>query len=149
MILYICIRECVYICHLGTSKAILKQFIETLKALHSTIKLTVEWSREEINFLDAKVRLRLDNLKLTLQFKPTDTYYFLDQHFTTHITAGKSISYSQALRYKRICSDNEVFDQRCNDLGKWLMERSYSERILKTQVLKAISGLLEENFFLT
>ena len=35
----------------------------------------------------------------------------------------KSIFYSQAFRYNRICSDNEKFDQRCNDLEKWLMER--------------------------
>ena len=36
-----------------------------------------------------------------------------------------------------ICCDNEKFDQRCNDLEKWLMERSYSERIVRTQILKA------------
>ena len=47
------------------------------------------------------------------------------------------MSYSQALRYNRICSDNEKFDQRCNDLEKWLMERGYSERMVRTQILKA------------
>ena len=36
----------------------LKQFIETLNALHITIKFTAEWSREEINFLDVNVRLK-------------------------------------------------------------------------------------------
>ena len=29
------------------------------------------------------------------------------------------------------------FDQRCNDLEKWLMERGYSERRVSTQILKA------------
>ena len=36
----------------------LKQFIETLNALHITIKFMAEWSREEINFLDVNVRLK-------------------------------------------------------------------------------------------
>ena len=27
-----------------------------------------------------------------------------------------------------ICSDNEKFDQRCNDLEKWLMETAYTEK---------------------
>ena len=51
----------------------------------------------------------------------------------------KSIPYSQALRYSSICSDNKKFDQRCNDLEKWLMERGYSERMVRTQTLKARS----------
>ena len=33
--------------------------------------------------------------------------------------------------------DNKMFEQRWNDLGKWLMERDYSERIVRTQILKA------------
>ena len=36
----------------------LKQFIETLNACHPTIKCTVEWSKEEMNFLVVNVRLR-------------------------------------------------------------------------------------------
>ena len=43
----------------------LKQFIETLNAFHPTTKFTAEWSREEIKFLDANVRLRNRQLKLT------------------------------------------------------------------------------------
>ena len=45
-------------------------------------------------------------------------------------------TYRQALRYNRIFSNNEKFDQRCNDLEKWLMERGYSERLARTQILK-------------
>ena len=41
------------------------------------------------------------------------------------------------MRYNRICSDNKKFDQRCNNLEKWLMERGCSERMVRTQILKA------------
>ena len=49
----------------------------------------------------------------------------------------KIAPYSQVLRYNRICSDNKKFDQRCNDLEKWLMERGCSERMVRTQILRA------------
>ena len=43
------------------------------------------------------------------------------------------------MRYNRICSDNEKLNQRCNDLEKWLMERGYNERLVRTQILKVRS----------
>ena len=36
----------------------------------------------------------------------------------------------QALRLKRIFSDNENFDKRCRDYEKWLMERDNNEKII-------------------
>ena len=41
------------------------------------------------------------------------------------------------MRYNRICFDNEKFDQRCSELEEWLRERGYSERMVRTQILKA------------
>ena len=49
----------------------------------------------------------------------------------------KGIPYSQALRLNRICSDNEIFDRRCNDLEKWLMERGYNEKLIRKQIFSA------------
>ena len=115
----------------------LKQFIETLNTCHPTIKFTAEWSKEEISFLDVNVRLRNRQLETDLHIKPTDTRQFLDSTSCHPSHCKKSISYSQALRYNRICSDNKKFDQRYNDLEKWLIERGYSERMVRTQILKA------------
>ena len=117
----------------------LNQFLETLNAFHPTIKFTAEWSREEIDMLDVNVRLRNRKLETDLYIKLTDTHQFLDSKSCHPYHCKKIISYSQALRYNRIYSDNEKFDQRCNDLEKWLMERGYSERLVKTHILKARS----------
>ena len=115
----------------------LKQFIEILNACHPTIKSIAEWSKEEINFLDVNVKLRNRQLETDLHIKPTDTHQFLDSKSCHPYRWKKSIPYSQTLRYNRICSDNKKFDQRCNELDKWLMERGYSERMVWTQMLKA------------
>ena len=71
-----------------------------------------------------------------LHIKPTDTHQFLDSKSChPYHCSKKSIPYSQALRYNTICSDNKKFDQRCNE-EKWLMERGYSERMVRMQILK-------------
>ena len=53
------------------------------------------------------------------------------------ISIQKSITYSQALRLKRICSNNGFFDQRFNELEHWLLERKYNERVVRQEILKA------------
>ena len=115
----------------------LKEFIEKLNAFHPTIKFTAEWSREEINFLDVKVRLVNGVLETDLYVKPTDTHQFLDPTSCHPYHCKKGIPYSQALRFNRICSDNDKFDKRCNDLEKWLLERGYSEKMVREQILRA------------
>ena len=82
----------------------LKQFIKTLNACHPTMKFTAEWSKEEINFLDVNVRLQNRQLETDLHIKLTDTHHFLDSTSCHSYHYKKSIPYSQALRYNRICS---------------------------------------------
>ena len=69
--------------------------------------------------------------------KPTDTHQFSDPTSSHPYHCKKGIPYSQALRFNRICSDDENFDKRCNDLEKRLMERGYSEKMTRKQILKA------------
>ena len=69
--------------------------------------------------------------------KPTDTHQFLDPSSSHPYHCKKGIPYSQALRLNKICSDNESFDKRCNDLEGWLMERGYSGKMIRKQILKA------------
>ena len=104
---------------------------------HSTIKFTAEYSKEEVNFLDVNIKLIDGELKTDLFVKPTDTHQFLDLTSCHPYHCKKGIPYSQAVRLNRICSDNETFDRRCNDLGKWLMERGYNEKMIKKQILRA------------
>ena len=69
--------------------------------------------------------------------KPTDTHQFLDPSSSHPYHCKKGIPYSQAIRLSRICSDNECFDKRCNDLEGWLMERGYYAKMIRKQILRA------------
>ena len=49
----------------------------------------------------------------------------------------KVIPYSQALRLNRICSNNKFFDKRSNNLEEYLLERGYSEKMVRKEILRA------------
>ena len=115
----------------------LEKFLNKLNTFHPKIKFTAEYSKEAINFLDVNVRLVEGELMTDLFVKPTDTHQFLDPSSSHPYHCKKGIPYSQALRLNRICSDNESFDKRCNDLEGWLMERGYNGKMIRKQILRA------------
>ena len=117
----------------------LKELIEHLNEKHPTIKFTAEWSQTSINFLDVTVSLIGGKINTDLYVKPTDSHQYLHSSSCHPYHCKKGIPYSQALRLNRICSDPSSFDKRCNDLEKWLIERGYSEREVRKQVLRARS----------
>ena len=117
----------------------LKEFIEHLNEKHPTIKFTAEWSQTSFNFLDVTVSLIGGKINTDLYVKPTDSHQYLHSSSCHPYHCKKGIPYSQALRLNRICSDPSSFDKRCNDLEKWLIERGYSEREVREQVLRARS----------
>ena len=49
----------------------------------------------------------------------------------------KSIPFSQALRFNRICSENAFFDKICSEPEVWLKSRGYSDKMVRLQILKA------------
>ena len=106
----------------------LKVLIEQVNMFHSTIKFTVKYSKEEVNFLDVNIKLVDGDLKRDLFVKSTVTHQFLNTISCHPCHFKKGIPCSQAIRLNRICLDNENFDRRCNDLEKWFMEKSYNKK---------------------
>ena len=76
-------------------------------------------------------------IETDLYMKPTDSHEYLLSSSCHPFYCKKGIPYSQALRLNRICSNNEFFDKRCNDLEKYLLERGYSEKMVRKEMLRA------------
>ena len=68
---------------------------------------------------------------------PSDSHQYLLSSSCHPYHYEKGVRYSQSARLNRICSDDNFFDRRSNDLGKWLIERGYSERVVGKQILRA------------
>ena len=86
--------------------------------------------------LDIEVTLNNGVLSTDLLVKPTGTHQFLDPTSCHPYRCKKGIPYSQTLRLNRICSDNNNFDKRCKELESWLLEKGYSEKMVRKQVLR-------------
>ena len=72
-----------------------------------------------------------------ISVRSTDTHQYLYATSCHVYHSTKSIPYSQALRFNRICPKNQFFDKRCNDLEEWLKNRGYNEKLVRQQILKA------------
>ena len=81
----------------------LHKFIENLNSTDS-LRFTMEFSRAPIHFLDTTVKLRDRTLYTDLYFKSIDSHSYLVYNSLGMYHCKKSISYSQLLRTRKICS---------------------------------------------
>ena len=132
----------------GTENELL-EFFRNINGIHRTIKFEPNYSTSEINFLDTVVYKNQSGILQTkLYQKPTDRTNLL--HFkSAHPTATKtSIIYSQALRIKRICSEEHEMRHQFNVLKSKLLKRGYDSitidlQIAKTNLVKREQLLME------
>ena len=115
----------------------LRSSINDVNKNHSTIKFTAECSKTSVNFLDVTVFIAEGIIETDLHVKPTDSHQYLLSCSCHPFYCKKGIPYSQALRLNRVYSNNKFFDKRCNDLEKYLLDRGYSERMVRKEILRA------------
>ena len=113
----------------------LKSFINHLNSSHETIKFTSEQSRDSISFLDVQVSVGEGGVLSTDLFcKPTDTHQYLHKKSCHPWHTKKAIPYGQALRFRRICSEDRQFQERVGELAGWLKDRGYEESLVNEQI---------------
>ena len=115
----------------------LKESIDILNRYHPNVKFTSKYSRQRIDFLGAEIIKEGNQLLTDVFVKSTDIHQYLHATSCHVYHSNKSIPYSQALRFNRICSENQFFDKMCNDPEVWLKNRSYNGRLVRHQILKA------------
>ena len=119
----------------------LKEFFEFLNAFHPSLKFTMDYSPDQINYLD--VLITKDESRKTsrtsLCTKPTDTHHYLHAQSCHRSVYKKSIPYSQAVRMKRICSEEEDLQHKLEDLESWLVNRGYRAESVRREIQRVNS----------
>ena len=77
--------------------------------------------------------------------KPTNTHQYLDSKSCHPRHVKKAIPYSQALRLRRICSSDNIFDERYKDLNGNLYKRGFKKDEISAQCEKAKAKVREAN----
>ena len=112
----------------------LQTFTAYLNAIQPTIKFTCNHSFTSIPFLDVNVSLNNGKITTDLYTKPTDKHQYL-LHSSCHPKHTKrAIPFSLALRLRRICSSNETFTLRTNELKSYLNKRGYNLSFLNQEI---------------
>ena len=116
-----------------------ENFIKELNNAHPTIKFDYEISQTEVNFLDTTVYIDKQNtLRTKLYRKPTDRQNYLHIKSEHPPSLKRSIPYSQALRLRKICYEEEDLRKSCKNLVETFVKRGYQEEKVIEQVNKAI-----------
>ena len=109
----------------------LKEMFRRLNNLHPTIKFEPNYSFREINFLDTIIYKDGNfNLQTKIYRKPTDRTSLLHNKSSHPNSTKTSIIYSQALRIKRICSEEEEMRNQFSLLKEKLIARGYASEII-------------------
>lgn len=129
----------------------LMEFLLYINNFHTTIKFDIEHSHKSVHFLDTTIFINNSNqLESDLYIKPTDKTLLL-HHNSFHPNSCKnSIIYSQALRYRRLITNDETLHHRLNNLRIILVTRGYSRDIINNAFQKALQytqhDLLHTNY---
>ena len=109
----------------------LQDFFEHCNNYHPTIKFTTSVSDRAVNFLDVTVKISEGKISTDLYTKPTDKHLYLLSSSCHPRHCTRSIPKSQALRLRRICSDDATFETRSSELSEHLTKRGYKKPIIK------------------
>ena len=114
----------------------LKSFLEDLNKFEPYLKFTHEFSKESLPFLDLKVKLLEGKIKTDLYIKETDRHQYLHYSSSHPNHTKRSIVFSQALRMKRICSEEEDFKTHIGEMKSWFQKRAYPDKIIDKELGK-------------
>ena len=100
-------------------------FLAPLLLHHSTIKYTWEWSIIELSYLDVKIKLFEARPRTDVYCKKIDAHQYLDYASCHPRHVKKGVPYGQALRLRRICDSEEIFENRVIGLKSYLTKRGF------------------------
>ena len=94
-------------------------------------------SKEKLSYLDVLVSIKDNRTSSDVYCKPTDIHQYLDSKWCHPSHVKKGIPYGQALRVRRICNSDEIFDKRLKELKGQLVKRGFKKNMIENQFEKA------------
>ena len=101
----------------------LEKFLDDLNSFDNNIKFTHESSKENVTFLDLIVKFSKGRLTADLHIKDTDQHQYLHFNSSYPDHTKRSIVYSQALRLTKICTFENDFLRRREEMKSWFQWR--------------------------
>ena len=100
-----------------------KIFVDFVSNFHPALQFSSTITETELPFLDINLRISEDRIQTSIFYKETDTHNYL--HFSSFHPdhCKRAIPYSQFLRLRRLCSDDDDFLVRSRELMTFFTQR--------------------------
>ena len=112
------------------SRADLDIFISYVNSFHPALEFTWEISDKSVTFLDISVSVTDDRLSTSVHYKPTDSHSYLLYSSSHPKHTLNAIPFSQFLRLRRLCSDDEDFSNKCSEMRSFFLNRNYPAHVI-------------------
>lgn len=126
----------IFIIWTGTEERLIA-FIEEFNTVHPNISFSHVYSQTEINFLDVHVRVLAGSLETSVYRKPTDRQQYLHFDSCHPRHCRTAIPYSQAHRFRRICSRDDDFSSNANRMRDVLIGQRYPPALIDDAISRA------------
>ena len=134
-------------------RAELENFIDFVSNFHPALQFTSTITETGLPFLDINLRISEDRIQTSIFYKETDTHNYL--HFSSfHPDHCKhAIPYSQFLRLRRLCSDDDDFLVKSREMMTFFTQRGYPLASLEQDLRRvttigrpdALTGMVRED----
>ena len=94
----------------------------------------MDYSYETINFLDVQVSKRNSTLETDLYCTNTNRHQYLHAKSCHRYIYKKYIPFGQAVRLRRIISEDVMLDERLKELETWFTNRGYNSENIKPEI---------------
>lgn len=118
------------------SEQLLNSFLLYMNCLHNTIKFNMECDPHKVSFLDTWVIFENNSIHTSLYVKPTDKNSILHASSFHPSSLKQGLPYSQFLRVRRICSDDNDFQTESEKMYTQFLDRGYGRKTLDQALTK-------------
>ena len=118
------------------SRVDLDLFISYVNSFHPALEFTWEISDKSVTFLDISVSITDDRLSTSVHYKPTDSHSYLLYSSSHPKHTLNAIPFSQFLRLRRLCSDDEDFSNKCSEMRSFFLNRNYPAHVIDNAIRK-------------
>ena len=110
-------------------------FIPTYHTYHDIH--TYDVSGTSVNFLDISISMTQHGLTTDIFYKDTDTHSYLRYESAHPPSCKKGIPYSQFLRLRRICNNDQTFERRSDEMSEFFSHRGFPVNAIQNSLRKA------------
>ena len=114
------------------SRGELECFINYVNNFHPALQFTWEISETSVSFLDILVSVNGNRLTTSVFYRPIDSHSYLLFSSSDPNHTKQSIPFSQFLRLRRLCSEDEDFQSKSFETREFFVQRTYPTSLLDT-----------------